>query len=770
MSSRFLVLILNHPNLPKTIHISIYLPTSGLDNDYVEELSKLEATVLDLLDEHPDATVYIRGDANASLAPRPGNKRDILFNCFCERLSLTPTDINHNTYHHFVGNISSSIDVILQLSPSKEIPQEKLVNVLCSKTSPNVDSKHDLIVSSFSLPFNPSVEPPETSKAPEVDNLKHKIIWSDAGISSYREILTPRLKSLQENWLDSKSPATFSVMLNCTNLALTSAAKATNKSVDLSKEFKPKKTPIPSEVSAATNEKLAAHKKLKETSANSSSSELQRFQALEDFKISRRKQRRLWRRHQAHLASSASEKVHQILCNDPRTPHKALKAIKQTSTSKISEIKVGDKIFSGDDVADGFYQNMKSLKTMKIETKSCESCENFRFDYSLIKEISKAGDCIPKLSLEQAETLLHSIKAHVCDHFNVSALHYIHGGPHAVQHFQLLMNSAIDDVEKTTCEEFNDAHACILYKGHSKDKTLASSYRTISSCPFIAKALDYYVRELSIDDWNDAQAETQFLGRNMSHELGALLLTETINHSIKENNKPVFCLFLDARSAFDLTIREIMVRHLYLVGTNGQQLIYIDNRLKHRRTFMEWDRKVLGPIHDELGFEQGGVSSGDFYTIYNSEQLTTAHEANLGVDVGPVQVSSIGQADDVVLLSDDVHLLAHLLTLTLDYCEKHHVTLAPEKTKLMVFSAPRHKDLVSYKQAISPININGTPIKFVSTAEHVGVTRSISGNLPHIQGRITAHIRKLFALLPAGLARNQNANPAVSLRIQAIHS
>ena len=256
----------------------------------------------------------------------------------------------------------------------------------------------------------------------------------------------------------------------------------------------------------------------------------------------------------------------------------------------------------------------------------------------------------------------------------------------------------------------------------------------------------------------------------MSHELGALLLTETINHSIKENNKPIFCLYLDARSAFDLTIREIMVRHLYLVGTDGQQLLYIDNRLKHRRTFMEWDRKILGPINDELGFEQGGVSSGDFYTLYNSEQLTSAHEANLGVNVGPVQVSSIGQADDVVLLSDDINLLSHLLTLTLDYCEKHHVTLAPEKTKLMVFSAPRHKDLVSYQQAISPISINGTPIKFVSTAEHVGVIRSISGNLPHIQGRVTAHIRKLFALLPAGLARNQNANPSVSLRIQAIHS
>ena len=82
---------------------------------------------------------------------------------------------------------------------------------------------------------------------------------------------------------------------------------------------------------------------------------------------------------------------------------------------------------------------------------------------------------------------------------------------------------------------------------------------------------------MCIEDWNNAQAETQFLGPNMSHELGALLLTETINHSIKENDQPVFCLLLDARSAFDLTIREIIIRKLYLLGTTGDCLLYLHN-------------------------------------------------------------------------------------------------------------------------------------------------------------------------------------------------
>ena len=107
-----------------------------------------------------------------------------------------------------------------------------------------------------------------------------------------------------------------------------------------------------------------------------------------------------------------------------------------------------------------------------------------------------------------------------------------------VEHFQTLINAAIQVVEVTTCDEMNSAHATVLYKGHKKDKTSAGSYRTISSCPFISKCLDTNIREHSISEWTEAKAETQFIGSGMSHELGALLPNVTINHSLTNLNKP----------------------------------------------------------------------------------------------------------------------------------------------------------------------------------------------------------------------------------------
>ena len=49
----------------------------------------------------------------------------------------------------------------------------------------------------------------------------------------------------------------------------------------------------------------------------------------------------------------------------------------------------------------------------------------------------------------------------------------------------------------------------------------------------------------------------------MSHEMAALLLSITIQKSLTDK-KPIFVLLLDAKSAFDLVIRRIFVRCLYL--------------------------------------------------------------------------------------------------------------------------------------------------------------------------------------------------------------
>ena len=141
-----------------------------------------------------------------------------------------------------------------------------------------------------------------------------------------------------------------------------------------------------------------------------------------------------------------------------------------------------------------------------------------------------------------------------------------------------LINTVIDHIELASMQELNTTHAEVLHKGHGKDRHQATSYRTISSCLFTAKAVNMYLGDLSKADWNEVQAFTQFQGECMSHEMASLLLTTAIHHTTKILKKPALILLLDAWSAFDVLIRQFLVQRLFLDTAKDQRTLYwLDN-------------------------------------------------------------------------------------------------------------------------------------------------------------------------------------------------
>ena len=239
------------------------------------------------------------------------------------------------------------------------LPQESLLRIFCSKTDYNVDSKHNIILSSFKLPYIGQSETNQDNHitAPTVPNTKHRILWDEDNLLQYQELIMEPLQELQKNWSNPETPVSFSILLQCTNRILSDAAKASNKYVDLSKKTRVKKTCIPAEVTAAAKAKKVAHTILKNTPENALEGE--KAVARVNFDNARKTHRNLWRRHLAATDNAQDSELHTILSTNPQAAHRVLNSAKSSGSTSISELKVANKVYRNDKICDGFFENIQ---------------------------------------------------------------------------------------------------------------------------------------------------------------------------------------------------------------------------------------------------------------------------------------------------------------------------------------------------------------------------------------------------------------------------
>ena len=765
-SPSYLSVLVKMPGTIPSIHTALYLPTAGKEEQFLSSLVELEAHIADIRSIHPAAAHFVRGDANCN----PKNTaRYSIFSHLCKTYSFSKIPLSHPTYHHFVGNgcFDSEIDVLLYHGPDNV--SENLDKIICKLDSPFVNSQHDVILSCCSLPSSP-IPPPDKDlvKAPRVANDRTKILWSDEGIENYEALVGTTLASLREQWGDPNSRSSISILLSSTYSCLSFAAQSTNKFIDLgsTKTAKPHICPT----IRAKEKSVQKAKNNLDAALNSTPCLPNIEQARQELRLARASLRQAVRAESSNLRDQRDENLSAILSSDPSAALRSIKSLKASSSSSIQNLKVQNKVYTGNNVPDGFYDSLSTLKAPDLSAlhNSTHYQDNL-MDYENVLKIARDGLKMPPVSPKHSTEILHSLRANVNDFYSITAAHFINAGFEGLEHFHFLLNTIIKDVNLSSLEELNTIWACILHKGHGKDKESDRSYRTISTCPLLAKALDFYAGELYSDGWAEVQAETQFQGTGSSHELAGLLLTEAVNFSLFSTKQPVFVLLLDAKSAFDLILRENIIVEAFKAGTCDQGLNYLNNRLSSRLTYCEWNKELMGPIHDKLGAEQGGINSDRLYKLVNNSQLKVAQESKLGVDMGSMVASCIGQADDTALIANNIHDLQNLLLLTQEYCQKYSVTLVPEKTKLLAFTPTGCEILTDYAKIISPISINGAFIPFSDSAEHVGIVRSIHGNGPNILARLSAHRRAVYSVLPAGLARGHRGNPAASMRVERLY-
>ena len=199
--------------------------------------------------------------------------------------------------------------------------------------------------------------------------------------------------------------------------------------------------------------------------------------AREELTQARGEYRRCVRSQQCSASFDRDTKLNSILDKSPADIFRSIKSSKASSSSKLPSIRVGNNLYEGDCVPDGFFDSMSRLKCPDMEQMtSTPEFQATSYDYNNIIQICRSGAKIKPISTEESVDILYSIRADVNDFFSITANHFIHAGLAGIKHFHYLISTIIKNVNLSSISELNTAWACILYKGHKKDRDSDCSY------------------------------------------------------------------------------------------------------------------------------------------------------------------------------------------------------------------------------------------------------------------------------------------------------
>ena len=274
-------------------------------------------------------------------------------------------------------------------------------------------------------------------QAPKVPNDRVRIIWEDENIDHYQNLISSNLSAIRNRWKSSQSPSSISILLSSTNFALSSAAKSSNKFVRLGKHDSVKPSVHPN-VRAAQIAALQASEHFQLIASTSTDPKLLESARAEACST-KSYLRRLTRKIDIEACYQRENKLFTILQDNPSGLFKSIKSMKKNSSTKIQKLKVNDKVYSGSDVPDGFYQSFSTLKAPDMSAiHSSSSYQSTLGSYEHILKICVDGLEIPEISPIQATELLISLRPDVSDLYSITARHYLNAGLEGIKHFVFL--------------------------------------------------------------------------------------------------------------------------------------------------------------------------------------------------------------------------------------------------------------------------------------------------------------------------------------------
>ena len=256
----------------------------------------------------------------------------------------------------------------------------------------------------------------------------------------------------------------------------------------------------------------------------------------------------------------------------------------------------------------------------------------------------------------------------------------------------------------------------------SGDLSLGGNYRGISLSSLVAKTFNRMILNRIRPAIDDHLRFNQNGFRSGRTTIGHILAIRRLIEGVKSNNLTAVLTFIDFKKAFDTIHRGKMLKILTAYGIPEQLVNAIAS------TYTGTKAKVLSPDGETKLFEiQAGVLQGDTLAPYlfvivvdyalrdaisgREEELGFQIERRQSRRIGPEVLTDLDFADDIALLSSEIHQAQSLLSKVESSVAKVGLKMNTAKTKFMSFNLEQ------------PVNIktnDGSDLKEVDDFKYLG--------------------------------------------------
>ena len=167
-----------------------------------------------------------------------------------------------------------------------------------------------------------------------------------------------------------------------------------------------------------------------------------------------------------------------------------------------------------------------------------------------------------------------------------------------------------------------------MYKNKG-DKNESNNYRRIAVVSVLVKIIEFILKKELKEAVSNHQSPLQRGFTENASPLNCAIIVDEVIRESKDSGKPIYMAMLDAKSAFDVVVKDSLMRKTFLSGVEPAAWSLIDELHFNTKCVIKWMNQKSSEFDIYQGVKQGGLLSADLYKVYINDLLKMLNDSDL---------------------------------------------------------------------------------------------------------------------------------------------